>query len=705
MHMPDHPPRQRPTRWLLALALVAGNFLLHKPISDVCDAFFARVGRAPYEWTSLLGVGALALVGAALLLRGGAPALRSGRTLAALAVLALATVAAQRWLLVSNVELIHLPQFGLLAALLVAAGLPPRLAWLAASAAGVLDESYQRLVIYAAVPNVYFDWNDIVLNALGAAWAVLLACGGRVDPSGPDERRGERAALAIALVGLAAALWLAPPRLVAIASFPYWRPPLGLAATGRDYHVMPAGEGVAALLLLWVLVAAGTGSRSAAAGRGAAMVLLLLPALAGGCATRPPPPRPPAATPPFFITFWCGPPPALLTDARAAEIRAAGFDVVGAPCEGLRNVPLNRAALDVAARHGLTLWVADPRVDQYLGRPPDFRAQLDAAVADYADHPALGGYFLLDEPDAAGFAELAPVVAHLRRHDPTHLPYINLMPPYLSAEALGSPSYAEHLEQYLTVVQPPLLSVQYYPFRRSGDRPGFLATLALVRAAALRAEVPWMLIVQAMPHGHYRDPSEAELSWQVFSALAYGARGISYFAYWTPVQVEYAARWRFRRGLVEDGVATDNLAEAARVNGTARALATALDGFTSVAMLDGGRRADAPPAAAPIAGVAGPATVGLFAAADGTRAALVVNQDYRAAQRVRVSTSRAVTQRLDPARDQWVLEYGADVSLDLPAGGAALLRWPATARSAAGDARRAPLPAEGDLARLGPDAL
>ncbi|MDD1717386.1 MAG: hypothetical protein LUQ45_03955, partial [Methanoregulaceae archaeon] len=39
----------------------------------------------------------------------------------------------------------------------------------------------------------------------------------------------------------------------------------------------------------------------------------------------------PAAPAPPIITFWCGPPLAELDDARAAEIAAAGFTVIGPP--------------------------------------------------------------------------------------------------------------------------------------------------------------------------------------------------------------------------------------------------------------------------------------------------------------------------------------------------------------------------------------
>ena len=221
--------RTRRGTWAIAAALVLGNFFLHKPVSDVCDALFARIGRAPYEWVMLGGIGALSLAAAFLLARGGAPALSSPRTLLALAGLALLTTCAQQTLLVSNVELIHLPQFGLLAFLLTVAGLPPQTAWLVATFAGALDEAYQWRVIYAHLPNTYFDWNDIVLNAIGAAWSVILLRGGRAGEPGPGERMLQRLLLPALGLGFVVALVVAPPSLAPAAA--------GAAASARPAPV------------------------------------------------------------------------------------------------------------------------------------------------------------------------------------------------------------------------------------------------------------------------------------------------------------------------------------------------------------------------------------------------------------------------------------------------------------------------------------
>ena len=48
--------------------------------------------------------------------------------------------------------------------------------------------------------------------------------------------------------------------------------------------------------------------------------------------------------------------------------------------------------------------------------------------------------------------------------------------------------------------------------------------------------VPFLFIA----YGGHSDPTEAELRWQAFSALAYGARGVTWFCYWTPPGAPYA---------------------------------------------------------------------------------------------------------------------------------------------------------------------
>src|SRR5262245_53522773 len=273
-----------------------------------------------------------------------------------------------------------------------------------------------------------------------------------------------------------------------------------------------------------------TGRRtSGSRGRLAVTVLMVL----AGCTLAERAPAPPSR-PPFVLTFWCGPPLEQFDDWRAAEIAAAGFTVVGSPCQGGFDPGLTVRALDVAGRQGLRLWVTDHRIHPATIGDADWPAALEAAVRDYRGHPALGGYVVFDEPVASQFEAIAVVVAALHGADPDHLAYVNLLPDYIPPSGLGTASYEDYVEQFIATVRPQLLSYDYYPFGAEKDRSTFFTNLAVIRAAALRHGLPFMLIVLAMPHGPYRDPTEGELAWQVHHALAYGARGISYFTYWTP---------------------------------------------------------------------------------------------------------------------------------------------------------------------------
>jgi hypothetical protein len=238
------PMGRGPVSWIAAAALLAADLFLHKPITDICDAWVVRYGWATYN-RRVFFVLASTSIGAALAL-----AAREWRrwlrpsAIAALVALSALTCAAYKLLMIANIELIHFPQYALMTGVLMAGGNSVGVAWAAAVAAGVIDETYQQLVIYAGRPDTYLDFNDMVFNAIGATWVVLLVWAGR-RPAPTTLIRWFRPGwrpvvlLAAALIVL---FWLDPPTLS-----PFWR----RARTGRDYRVLSAVEGLLATVLLW----------------------------------------------------------------------------------------------------------------------------------------------------------------------------------------------------------------------------------------------------------------------------------------------------------------------------------------------------------------------------------------------------------------------------------------------------------------------
>lgn len=414
----------------------------------------------------------------------------------------------------------------------------------------------------------------------------------------------------------------------------------------------------------------GNRARNRTSPRRARLALVAVAALLSACSVRPAG-HDAAAAHPFILTFWCAPPLPVLDDGRMAEIAAAGFTTIGAPCEGDLDPAENLRMLALAERHGLRAWVADHRLYSAAAGAADGAALTAAVVDTYRAAPALAGYVVADEPITSQFPRLAPVVAALRAADPARLAYINLLPDYVPPRLLEAESYPDYLERFVAEVRPELLSVDYYPFGKHKDRSSFFANLSALRDTALRHDLPFLWIALAMPHGPYRAPSEGEISWQAFHALAYGARGVSYFTYWTP---SGESDWHHRRGLLDDGRLTARYFQVQRINRQVRAAGDALAGWRSLAVADSRGEVAAPLPIGPLAGVdGGDFTIGFFGDGHDGIAALVVNRDYRdgatATLRLRDGVApplELIAGRWQPARSlSWVIEPG----------GARLLKW------------------------------
>jgi hypothetical protein len=284
----------------------------------------------------------------------------------------------------------------------------------------------------------------------------------------------------------------------------------------------------------------------------------------------------------FPISYWC-PPPA--EDARYREARECGFNLAffGEP--------------NLAQKYGMKCLVGDPRVAAAVDKPgPGTDTGLDEAVKQYARHPAFWGFYLMDEPGAGKFADLAHVNQHLLGKDPNCVPYINLFPTYASEKQLGTKTYEEHIERFMNEVKPRVLSYDHYALLKDGtERPDYFRNMEIIRTAGLKYDVPYWYIFLITPHYGYRDPSEGDVRWQVYTALAYGYKGLLYFTY-AGVKAE-----GFGESILDlKGQRTKRYDLAKKVNAEINALGPLLAGLRSTAVYhiaarlpDGARGPDA----------------------------------------------------------------------------------------------------------------
>jgi hypothetical protein len=380
----------------------------------------------------------------------------------------------------------------------------------------------------------------------------------------------------------------------------------------------------------------------------------------------------------FTLSYWCGPPAKFLSLARFQEVEEANFTLALPPCGGL-TVEQNRAMLDFCQQVGIRAIISDSRMVRSLGGSEEKKQALDAIVKDYADHPALLGYHVVDEPNAGAFDGLAEVTAYLKQKDPKHPAYINLLPTYATEAQLGTKTYEQYVRAFAQKVKPFVLSYDHYALTNSGDRADFFENLATVRKVALEEDIPFWNIVLVTQHFGYRRLTEAELRFEAMQTLAFGAKGLLWFTYWMPAGVPAPESWKHAM-IHADGRRDAHYDMVQRVNAEAKAIGDVLAQAKSTAVFHHGEGATIERNdSSPIVPDGGKLTVGVFEGPRGKTLALVTNRDYKQATQTRVAArpAGAKIEVFDPARKKWspakMVEGG--VALNIPAGGGVLLRW------------------------------
>jgi len=355
--------------------------------------------------------------------------------------------------------------------------------------------------------------------------------------------------------------------------------------------------------------------------------LLVALTLVSACAAR--------AANEFFIGQWCG--PTEFTQQRFAEVAGANFTVAMIQADSAQ---ANIKALDLCEANGIKGMVVDARVAPKSSRDKDFAANFDAVIADYAGHPALWGYYVVDEPNARLFNRISAVNQYLLEKDPMHIPFVNLFPTYATKEQLGNWTYEQHVDEYCRLVKPKLLSYDHYALMADGTvRTDYFTNLEIIRRQSIKHSIPFNYIMLSAAHLSYKDPTEADIRWQAFTALAYGARGIMYYTYTTPAGYHDAI-------IGADGKPTAKYAIAKKINGEIKKLGPTLMRLNTVAVYHTGSLPEGCrplPEGGLIQGVkGGEFVIGQFNSDDGLRYAMLVNRSLTSAAKATIKFSQKV---------------------------------------------------------------
>lgn len=228
--------------------------------------------------------------------------------------------------------------------------------------------------------------------------------------------------------------------------------------------------------------------------------------------------------PEFPILGWYSIPPEHGTVARYEEMRDAGFTISFSFLYSPEQV---QKTLDTAQKAGLKVVIGCP----------ELKSETDKIVRRFMHHPALAGYFLRDEPGIQDFPTLGDWARKVRAIDSLHFCYVNLFPNYANATQLGSSDYREYVERFAKEIPLEFLSFDSYPLTSSaGIFQKWHQNLEIIASEATKAGKSfWGFAQSVLFDNTHESPTLATLRLQQYTNLAYGAQGLQYFTYWTPV--------------------------------------------------------------------------------------------------------------------------------------------------------------------------
>ena len=312
--------------------------------------------------------------------------------------------------------------------------------------------------------------------------------------------------------------------------------------------------------------------------------------------------------------------------------------------------------------------------------------RLAKVVRACQDLPEQELFEYIDEADGSRHdITSSDVNAYLKQIDPKHPGYINLLPTWarqIKVEGskysyLGTATYEDYVRQFVQKVKPAMLCYDNYGMLKHGDRGDFHENLETVRKVAQEANIPFWNIVLVTQHGDFRVLTEPELRFEAMQTLAFGARGLVWFTYWSPQGIDTGTTWTHAM-IDEHGSRTEHYEMVRSINADVLAIGRELKNAKNVGLVQREKGKSVSTGETPLKLDGGDVSVGVFATPDGKRMALVANRDYKAATKstFSIDAREKKVERFDVERHAWRAASDYDsVALQLPPGAAALLRW------------------------------
>ncbi len=178
------------------------------------------------------------------------------------------------------------------------------------------------------------------------------------------------------------------------------------------------------------------------------------------------------------------------------------------------------------------------------------------ALRSYKDYPidvtkyeSFAGFNILDEPLYEDMDYLSEQYKLYFKDHPDKIFWTNCLRPRVGKEYLSvskDKSYDKYIDEFVSKVMAPmegkkLMSMTLYPLLTDPDsgarsiQSTHLLDLGIFSNAAKSAGADWVHFVQVTSFGDkHHSPTEADIRFQIYSGMAFGAKGFQYFTYASP---------------------------------------------------------------------------------------------------------------------------------------------------------------------------
>ncbi len=203
-----------------------------------------------------------------------------------------------------------------------------------------------------------------------------------------------------------------------------------------------------------------------------------------------------------------------------------------------------KVGIDVYISYGASWFNRANEGDEYFDVTPFSKHDY---YGDYMD--IIKGMHINDEPNKEEMDSIAAkeLIDDFKKVYPDKKYIVNLIPLTAGANNWGYPTYQHLLDDYgeriMSQFENPYISLDLYPFHVKSPNTDvdLVQNYKMIAETAKKYNAEKTFILQSSTGAEFEETlSEADMRWQVYSAIAYGADNLQYYCYSVPKGIDYS---------------------------------------------------------------------------------------------------------------------------------------------------------------------